>query len=264
MLFENEVLRTAIEAAEGAGKIIRGRYFSKGSVSMKGFRNLVTDADIAAECFILELIKERFPGHSVLSEEAGGIPSRTGYMWVVDPLDGTTNYAHRHPVFCVSVAVVKDDRPVIGVIHDPLRDHTFVAGRGDGATLNGSSIHVSDAGKFENAVFGVDWGHENKVRAKVLSCLNQLLPCCGTVRALGSAAIGLAYVAAGWTDGYFHPALKPWDSAAGILLVEEAGGRCSTVHGASYTIHLPDCVATNGFIHDDLLTIFRSAEEAEA
>jgi myo-inositol-1(or 4)-monophosphatase len=193
------MLKTAIEAAKGAGKIIRERYQSKCTVSMKGFRDLVTDADIASESFILGLIKERFPGHSVLSEEAGGVSSRTGHMWVVDPLDGTTNYAHRHPVFAVSIAVVDDDRPIIGVIHDPLRDHTFVAGRGNGAALNGSRIHVSESANFENAVLGLDWGHENKVRERILSCLHRLLPCCGTVRALGSAAIGLAYVAAAFS-----------------------------------------------------------------
>ncbi len=262
MLYENGILKTAIEAAKGAGKIICERYQSKGSVSMKGFRDLVTDADIASESFILELIKKRFPGHSVLSEEAGGVASGTGYMWVVDPLDGTTNYAHRHPVFAVSIGVVEDEKPIIGVIHDPLRDHTFVGCRGDGATLNGSRIHVSESANFENAVLGLDWGHENKVRERMLSCLHRLLLCCGTVRALGSAAIGLAYVAAGWSDGYFHPALKPWDSAAGILLVEEAGGRCSTINGSPYNIHLPDCVATNGLIHDDLLAIFTKSEEA--
>jgi myo-inositol-1(or 4)-monophosphatase len=256
------MLRTAIEAAKGAGKIIRERYFSKCRISIKGFRDLVTDADIAAESFILKLIKERFPGHSVLSEEAGAAVNGSGYTWVVDPLDGTTNYAHRHPVFAVSIGVVEEGKPIIGVIHDPLRDHTFVGGKGEGATLNGAPIHVSDLAKFENAVLGVDWGHENKVRARVLSYLQPLLACCGTIRAQGSAAIGLAYVAAGWTDGYFHPALKPWDSAAGILLVEEAGGRCSTIQGSPYTIHLPDCVATNGLIHDDLLAIFKKPEEA--
>jgi myo-inositol-1(or 4)-monophosphatase len=258
------MLKTAVEAAKGAGKIIRERYLSKCSITMKGFRDMVTDADIAAESFILELIQKRFPGHAMLSEEAGGVASGSGYMWVVDPLDGTTNFAHRHPAFAVSIGVVEDDRPIIGVIHDPLRDHTFVAGRGGGATLNGSPIHVSGLANFENAVLGLDWGHENKVRDHVLSFLHRLLPCCGTIRALGSAAIGLAYVAAGWSDGYFHPALKPWDSAAGILLVEEAGGRCSTIQGAPYTIHMPDCVATNGLIHEDLLRMFANPEEPEA
>jgi myo-inositol-1(or 4)-monophosphatase len=249
------MLKTAIEAAIGAGRVISERYPGERSITMKGFRDLVTDADRAAESLICELIQARFPDHAILSEEAGGKAIGSGFTWVVDPLDGTTNYAHRHPTFAVSIGVLEHGKPLVGVIHDPLRDQTFAAHRGAGARLNDAPIHVSGVGRIRNALVGLDWGHENEVRERMLSYLQRLLPCCGTVRASGSAALALAYVAAGWTDAYFQPGLKPWDAAAGILLVKEAGGRCTTLKGDPYRVQLPDCLATNRFIHDELLKL---------
>lgn len=249
------MLKTAIEAAIGAGRVISERYPGGRSITMKGFRDLVTDADTAAESVIFELIQARFPDHAILSEEAGGDAIGSGFTWVVDPLDGTTNYAHRYPTFAVSIGVLEHGKPLMGVIHDPLRDQTFVAHRGAGARLNDVPIHVSGVGRIQNALVGLDWGHENDVREQMLSYLQRLLPCCGTVRASGSAALALAYVAAGWTDAYFQPGLKPWDAAAGILLVKEAGGRCTTLKGDPYRVQLPDCLATNRIIHDELLKL---------
>jgi myo-inositol-1(or 4)-monophosphatase len=251
------MLKTAIEAAVRAGRMIAERYPGERRVTMKGFRDPVTDADTAAESLIYEMIQERFPDHAILSEEAGGAAIGSGYTWVVDPLDGTTNYAHRHPVFAVSIGVLEGKTPLIGVIHDPLRDHTFVAHRGGGARLNDVPIRVSRVTALNNAMIGVDWGHENEARGHMLGYVGRVLPQCGTVRAAGSAALALAYVAAGWLEAYFQPGLKPWDTAAGTLLVKEAGGRCTTMNGAPYRIHHPDCVATNRFIHNDLLELLK-------
>ena len=249
------MLKTAIEAAIGAGRILVERYPEVRNITKKGFRDIVTDADIAAESFILGLINGRFPDHAILSEEAGGTDIGSGFTWVLDPLDGTTNYAHHHPVFAVSIGVLEHGNPLVGVIHDPLRDQTFVAHRGAGARLNDVPIHVSGVAELKNALLGVDWGHENEVRERMLNYLHRLLPRCGTVRASGSAALALAYVAAGWTDAYFQPGLKPWDSAAGSLLVKEAGGECTTMKGEPYRVQLPECLATNGFIHDEFLKV---------
>jgi len=249
------MLKTAIEAAIGAGRIISERYPGGRSITVKGFRDLVTDADRAAESLICELIRARFPDHAILSEEAGGKAIDSGFTWVVDPLDGTTNYAHHYPVFAVSIGVLEHGEPLMGVIHDPLRDQTFVAHRGAGARLNDAEIHASGETALKNALVGVDWGHEDKVRERMLRYVRRLLPCCGTVRASGSAALALAYVAAGWTDAYFQPGLKPWDAAAGMLLVKEAGGRCTTLNGDPYRVQLPDCLATNRLIHDELLKL---------
>lgn len=247
------MLKTAIEAACGAGRVLSERYPRERNITMKGFRDLVTDADTAAESFILGMIRTRFPGHAILSEEAGGRPIGAGYTWVVDPLDGTTNYAHHQPLFAVSIGVLQDGDPLLGVIHDPTRDQTFVAHRGAGARLNDVPIQVSGTGDLGKALIGLDCGRENEVREQALTHLHHILPNCGSVRALGSAALALAHVAAGWLDGYFHPGLKPWDAAAGMLLVREAGGICTTLRGEPFGVKQPDCLATNGKIHNGLL-----------
>jgi len=251
------MLKTAIEAAVEAGRIIVERYPGPRAIRLKGFRDLVTDADTAAESVIVERIRARFPDHLILSEEAGGDRIGGGYTWVVDPLDGTTNYAHRHPVFSVSIGVLEGEEPVVGVIHDPLRHHTFAAFRGGGARLNDEPIHVSDVMGLEDALIGIDWGHENEVRARTLNNLHRILPRCGALRAAGSAALALAYVAAGWNDAYFQPGLRPWDAAAGVLLVNEAGGRCTTMKGDPYRVRFSDCVATNGSIHEELVRLLK-------
>jgi len=256
---KGDILETAIEAAVGAGQLIAERYPGPRVVSLKGFRDLVTDADKSAEDLIFERIRARFPEHGILSEESGEVAIGGGYTWVVDPLDGTTNYAHHHPVFAVSIAVLEGDEPVVGVIHDPMRHHTFVAQKENGATLNDAPVHVSGVAALGNALIGLDWGHENQARARMLDALSRILPRCGTLRASGSAALALAYVAAGWTDAYFQPGLKPWDAAAGVLLVNEAGGRCSRLNGDRYQVRFPDCVATNGWIHDDLLKALKGS-----
>jgi myo-inositol-1(or 4)-monophosphatase len=175
----------------------------------------------------------------------------------VDPLDGTTNYAHRFPVFSVSIGVLEGGEPLVGVIHDPLRDQTFVAERGAGARLDGTQLRVSPVARLDHAVVGLDWGHSHEERGRTLDVLHRVAPRCGTVRALGSAALALAYVAAGWLDAYFNLMMKPWDVAAGTLLVSEAGGRCTTLEGEPYRVDLPGCLGTNGQIHGELLAVLK-------
>jgi len=251
------MLQTAIEAAQRAGRVIAERYPAGRKVTVKGYRDLVTDTDIAAERVIIDLIQGRFPDHAILSEEAGARNISSDYTWIVDPLDGTTNYAHHHPVFAVSIGLMKRDEPLIGVIHDPLRDQTFVAHRGGGTRLNDVPIQVSRVANLGNSLIGLDWGHTNEVRKRILCYLHQITPRCGTLRVLGSATLALAYVAVGWLDAYFSLGLKPWDAAAGMLIITEAGGRCSTPEGKTYRVDLPGCLATNSLIHDELLTLMR-------
>lgn len=254
------ILQTAIEAAHKAGKVIAERYSTEHSITFKGYRDIVTEVDTAAESIIIDLIGERFPNHTILSEEAGGARIGAGTTWVIDPLDGTTNYAHRVPCFCVSVGVLTEGEPLLGVIYDPLREQTFIAERGKGATLNGKPIRTSQASPLSQTVLALDWGHSNEVRAQTLNLLLRIAPRCGTVRALGSAALASAYVATGWLDGYFNLALKPWDTAAGTLLVAEAGGCCTTLNGETYRVGVPGCVATNGLIHDEILSILHATD----
>jgi myo-inositol-1(or 4)-monophosphatase len=255
------VLQTAVEAAHRAGKMIVERYPAQRSVTVKGYRDIVTEVDTAAESIIIDLIGERFPDHAILSEEAGGAGIGAGYTWVIDPLDGTTNYARRVPFFCTSVGALEDGEPFAGVIYDPLRDQTFAAERGKGATLNGKPIHASQASPLNHTALALDWGHSDEVRAQTLDLLLRIAPRCGTVRALGSAALALAYVATGWLDGYFNLALKPWDTAAGMLIIAEAGGRCTTLDGEPGRVDIPACLATNGLVQDELLKVITDSAQ---
>jgi myo-inositol-1(or 4)-monophosphatase len=249
------LLETAIEAAQRAGRLIAERYPRERNAAYKAYRDLVTETDIAAEKTILNLIQKRFPDHGVLSEEASGGGIDEGYTWVIDPLDGTSNYTHRIPTFAVSIAVVERGEPRIGVVYDPMREHLFAAERGDGASLNGQALEVSGFSELRESIVGFDWARDEETRQGVLGKLNRLAPHCHTMRAMGSASLGLTYVAAGWLDGYFHLALHPWDSAAAVVLAVEAGGRCSTLDGRPYSITSPDCAVTNGRIHDELLDV---------
>ncbi len=249
------MLQTAIEAARRAGQVIAERYPTGRNATFKGYRDLVTETDVAAEAVILDLIRARFPDHAILAEEGGGNEASGDYTWVVDPLDGTTNYAHHVPVFSTSIGVLERNQPIIGVIHEPLREQIFVAERGKGVTLNGEPIHVSSTSRLIHSVVALDWGHSDEVRGQTLELLLQIAPRCGTVRALGSAALALAYVAAGWLDAYFNLSLKPWDTAAGTLLVAEAGGHCTTLKGEPFRAGSPTCLATNGLILDELLAL---------
>ena len=256
------MLQTAVEAARRAGQVLAKHYPDGRTVTVKGFRDLVTDADIAAEEVILDLIRARFPDHAIVSEEAGGSEISSDYTWIVDPLDGTTNYVHRHPVFAVSIGLVKTGEPLIGVIHDPLRNQTFVAQKGRGARLNNVLIHVSRMANLDNAMVGLDWGHSHEERRQILACLHRIAPHCGTLRVLGSAALAMAYVAAGWLDAYFNVGLKPWDAIAGMLMIIEAGGRCSTLEGERYHVDLPGCLVTNSLIHEESLTMMHGNDDS--
>ena len=247
------MLKTAIEAAKRAGQVIVDKYPTRHTPTVKGYRDITTEVDVAAEGVILDLIRARFPEHAILSEEAGGAEIGRGYTWVVDPLDGTSNYAHQVPIFAVSIGVLERGKPVVGVIHDPLRGHTFAAERGNGATLDSEPIGASGTRRLHKAIVGVDWGHEDEERRQTFDVLLGVALRCHTVRALGSAALAQAYVAAGWLDGYFNLFLKPWDVAAGMLIVAEAGGRCSTPNGEPYRVGMRGCLATNSLVHDELL-----------
>jgi myo-inositol-1(or 4)-monophosphatase len=233
--------------------LIAQRYPRRRSASYKGYRDLVTETDIAAEETILALVQERYPDHAVLSEESAGGEIGQGYTWVIDPLDGTSNYTHRVPIFSVSIAVLEHGEPLIGVVYDPMREHLFVAERGLGATLNEEPLHVSSVSELQGAVVGLDWARGEEARREVLANLGRVAPRCHTIRIMGSATLGLSYVAAGWLSGYFHLALYPWDAAAAVLLTTEAGGRCTTFKGEPYRVASPRCVATNDRIHQELL-----------
>jgi myo-inositol-1(or 4)-monophosphatase len=247
------MIPTAIEAAHAAGQLIVDRFRDEHVRTLKNTRETVTEIDIAAEVLIRTLIRRRFAGHTVLGEEGGGEIAPDGYTWVIDPLDGTTNYAGGFPCFAVSIGILLRGEPVAGVVYDPLLKNTFVAERGCGATLNGAPISVNRTAILRDALVGMDWGHAPDARRQSLETALLVGQLCGTIRAVGSAVLGQTYVAAGWLDAYLNVRMKPWDAAAAMLIVKEAGGEYTTLRGAPFGADSPGCVASNGLVHQELL-----------
>ena len=249
------MLETAVQAARAAGQILVERLPAKREVRVKGLRDIVTDADLAAEQAIVETLRARFPEHALLTEETGRIEGDAPYVWVIDPLDGTTNYSRRLPTFSVSIGLTHRGRLALGVVYDPMLDQMFAAARGQGATLNGDPMHVSAIENVRYATIGLDWAHAQPSRHEMVARVQRVAPACGTLRGLGSAALGLCYVAAGWLDAYFHIGLKPWDMAAGVLLVQEAGGRVSALEGTLWQPWHERVLVSNGRLHQTLLDL---------
>jgi myo-inositol-1(or 4)-monophosphatase len=261
-------LDAALEAAESAGRILRRKFTAPRQVRSKGWRDIVTDADFAADTAILNALRTRFPETVFLSEEGeqGADLSAPEPTWIIDPLDGTLNYSRQVPVFNVSIALAHRGQLRVGVVHDPMRQETFFAEHGEGAFARlgrrkPRALRVSALEDLGSGVIGVDWARDPLARRQTLEVANQLAPECRTLRALGSAALGLAYVAAGRLDGYFHLGTQAWDSAAGALLVAEAGGTATDAEGATWRPGIRQIVATNGKLHSPVL---RAVQHASA
>lgn len=253
---ERAYLEVALEAARRAGEVLVARLWDERTVEMKGYRDPVTEVDAAAEETIVSILREYFPDHAILAEEGGEREAVSPYLWMVDPLDGTTNYSRRNPMFTVSVALTREDQCLVGVVHDPLRDQTFSAQRDGGASLNGRRLRASQVEDISDALVGLDWAHADDARQDVLRRLSALAPRCRTIRALGSAALALTYVGAGWLDVYFATGLYPWDSAAASLIVTEAGGGITDWEGKPWQLGQPTLLATGGGVHAQVLEIW--------
>lgn len=249
------LLQTATDAARAAGRILAERFNGERTIEFKGGIDLVTDADKAAEAAVLGILRERHPDHAVLAEESG-VTRGSSHRWIVDPLDGTTNYAHRVPHFCVSIGVEDDQGLAAGVVYDPIRDELFAAARGQGATLNGAPIRVSGTDQLGRAL--VCTGFPYDVRENPLAPLglfNRIVRHAQGIRRTGSAALDLAYVACGRFDGFFEFGLKAWDIAAGVLLITEAGGNVSRIDGAPVDLAVGDLLTAG---HRDLYAHLRT------
>ncbi len=251
------MLNFAKETAVQAGNILLEKFGKRIHISKKGEIDLVTEADLASEKFIIERIKTRYPLHAILAEESGDavLIGDGDWKWIIDPLDGTTNYAHGYPCFCVTIAVEYDGEIVIAVTYDPTRDELFAAERGDGASLNNKTISVSETDKLGDALLVTGFPYDISKRDNFAEHFTDMLLKSRAVRRDGSAAIDLAYVACGRFDGFWEDGLNPWDMAAGVLLVEEAGGRVSYYDGSKFSIYRPPLCASNGSIHEDMLEI---------
>jgi myo-inositol-1(or 4)-monophosphatase len=252
-------LATAIEAVTRAGEVQLSRFGTNMRVDKKGAIDLVTEIDLQIEREFRAMIAERFPDHVVLGEEFGSSDDREAtsrFCWVFDPVDGTTNYAHGLPIFCSSLALEIDGELMVGAIYDPTRRELFTAERGKGAWLNGAPLRVSTADELIDSllVTGFHYGIQRDPE-ELVSLFREFITKSRAVRRLGSAALDLCYVAAGRFDGYWESKIQPWDVAAGGLIVEEAGGRVSTIAGEPFRSRAGSVLATNGQIHDRMLKV---------
>ncbi|MGE3841326.1 MAG: inositol monophosphatase family protein, partial [Vicinamibacterales bacterium] len=258
MALDPVCMATAIDAVLAAGAIHRAHYARKIHIEKKGAIDLVTEVDLASEACVRALIGERFPDHAILAEEGDGEAGRQrrpdGYCWVLDPLDGTTNFAHGLPMFAVSLGLEYDGTAVFGAVYDALREELFTAERGGGAFLNGERLRVSDAGSLIEGLLCTGFPYDVHTRTDdLVQLFGRFLRRARAVRRLGAAALDLCYVAAGRLDGFWEAHLKPWDTSAGALIVSEAGGVVTTWTGEPYQSREPGLVATNGRLHDEML-----------
>jgi myo-inositol-1(or 4)-monophosphatase len=253
---EQVLLNFAIQTARDAGAILAGRMGRALQVSNKGAIDLVTESDLASEKLIIDRIKTHYPRHAILAEESGATEGLIGesqeneWRWIIDPLDGTTNYAHGYPCFCVSIGIERRGRMEIGVIYDPTRDEMFAAERGQGATLNDRRIRVSTVDDLNSAMVCTGFPYNVRERPDFARDFANFTMHAQAVRRDGSASLDLANVACGRFDGFWEDGLRPWDIAAGVLLIEEAGGRISDFNGNELDIYTPKVLASNGLIHD--------------
>lgn len=253
------MLNFAVETAREAGQILLEKFGRKINVSKKGNINLVTEADFASEKYIIEKIRSHYPKHSILAEESGEsfatIDGDKRWKWIIDPLDGTTNYAHGYPCFSVTIALERDGEIVVGATFDPTRDEMFSAEKGAGANLNNRKIRASDTEALSESLIVTGFPYDFSQTRNFARHLNEFLLRSRGVRRDGSAAIDMAYVACGRFDGFWEEGLNPWDVAAGVLFVSEAGGRVSYYDDAPFSIYAPPICASNGLIHGEMLDV---------
>jgi myo-inositol-1(or 4)-monophosphatase len=250
----------AAEAALKAGAIQKERYGRPLEVQHKGEIDLVTDVDRACEDAVVALLRARFPEHDIVTEETHLERTGSPHVWFVDPLDGTTNYAHGYPFFCASVALARDGELVAGAVYDALKDELFTAERGGGAHCNGRPLRVSGASELLRSllVTGFPYDLRDDLEGK-LRLFNRFMGHARAIRRDGAAALDLCYLAAGRIDGFWEEKLQPWDTAAGALLVEEAGGRVSRFDGSALGLRADEVLATNGRLHEAMLAVLRAA-----
>ena len=246
--------------AREAGGLLAEKLTRHNPVYYKGTIDLVTEADKMSEELILAKISRRYPEHGILSEESAVKNEQANMRWIIDPLDGTTNYAHGFPFFCVSIALAKEGVVDLGVIYDPIRDDLFTASRAGGAYLNGKKLHVSSVSDLSRSLLATGFPYDIRVSPdNNLNFFNAMATKAQAIRRAGAAALDLAYLAAGRFDGFWELKLKPWDTAAGCLMVMEAGGVICDMAGKMWTLNSPGLVADNGLIHDQMMEVIRQA-----
>lgn len=249
------MLNFAIETAREAGQILLEKFGRKINISKKSDIDLVTEADLASEKHIVEKIRSYYPRHAILAEESGRNEVESEYKWIIDPLDGTTNFAHGYPCFAVNIALEYQGNVVIAVTYDPTRNELFSAEKGGGANLNSRPIRVSETEALGNALIVTGFPYNFAQKPDFAKHLTNFLLTARGVRRDGSAALDMAYVACGRFDGFWEEGLNPWDMAAGVLLITEAGGRITAYDDSPFSLYKPPVCASNGLIHGAMVGV---------
>lgn len=257
-------LETAVEIAREAGALLANYFERRVPFELKGEFDLVTEADRASEKLVVERLRSHFPSHAIVAEEGGGHENSSEYRWFVDPLDGTTNFAHGFPMFNITLGLERAGELIAGVVFDPIRQEMFTAERGSGAWLNNRRIRVSNASRLTDSLSSTGFPSRKRHHNVNIHFYYQVAIASHGVRRTGSAAIDLAYVSCGRLDFFWEFGLKPWDMAAGALLVQEAGGRVSDMRGSPHSVAASDhLLADNGHLHDEVLQIFAEIFQGE-
>jgi myo-inositol-1(or 4)-monophosphatase len=252
----DKYLEAAKEAAWRAGRMLNKNIDASREVSFKGVIDLVTNFDNQSQRMIFKHLSTIFPDHGFLAEEGLSETKGSEFQWIIDPLDGTTNYAHRFPVFTVSIALEAKGEVVVGVVYDPMREETFWAAKGEGAFLNGREIRVSSIDDLNKGLLATGFPYDIRVsEANNIVHFNNFLTRAQALRRCGSAAMDLCYVACGRFDGFWELKLKPWDMAAGGLMVQEAGGRVSGFQNEEFSLSRSEILASNGLIHQQMIEV---------
>lgn len=254
----SDALTVAVQAALAAGNIQRDHSQSVGKISYKGDIDLVTEVDLLCEKEVINRIQKVFPDHAFLAEESGVTQGNSTYKWIIDPLDGTVNYAHGYPCYCVSIALESAGEVVVGVVYNPCLDELFVAEQGKGATLNSEPISVSSISELKKSLLVTGFAYD--IRESENDNLNhfaRFIKECQAVRRPGSAAIDMCYTAAGRFEGFWELKLKPWDCAAGMLILKEAGGAITRLDGSPFSIYDKELLASNGLVHQAMVEVLQ-------
>ncbi len=260
----NYYLKEAKEAAEKAGQMLRENINTSAQVFFKGAVDLVTDLDNRSQRMIFDHLSSRFSDHDFMGEEGLMKDNGAEFRWIIDPLDGTTNYAHGFPIFAISIAFEEKGEVVLGLVYDPMREEMFSALRDQGTFLNGKGIHVSSVDDLDKSLVATGFPYDlRESEVNNIDHFNNFLLRVQAVRRCGSAALDLCYVACGRFDGFWEMKLRPWDMAAGALIVQEAGGRISDFSNGAFSIFDREILATNGLIHDQMLEVLQLAKRQE-
>jgi myo-inositol-1(or 4)-monophosphatase len=251
-----DIKSTAIRAAREAGALLKARLGTVERVEFKGAVDLVTEMDKLSEDLLKGAIRKAFPDHGILTEESREEVSSGPYRWIIDPLDGTTNYAHGFPMFCVSIAFEERGSVRFGVVYDPMLDELFTGVLGGGAFLNDKKISVSTTASLDKSLLATGFPYDVRTsKENNLDHFARFAVRAQAIRRAGSAALDLSYIASGRFDGFWEMKLHPWDVAAGSLFIVEAGGRVTDFKGGAFSIHSAECLATNGFIHAEMAAV---------